>query len=215
MIYVMSDIHGEYDRYKSMLSLISFSCEDTLYILGDVIDRKPGGIDILHDIMSRENVIMLLGNHEQMCLDTLGPEQVTGARQLWDFNGGEVTRNELLHFCDAADRRAILKYLTLLPDHLDITVGDQKYHLVHGFPAENHEDRIWGRPDEGEYKKPFDDKIAIIGHTPSFFLRGYDGMPFRIAYGDGIIDIDCGCGHDHELRRLACLRLDDFEEFYV
>ena len=33
--------------------------------------------------------------------------------------------------------------------------------------------------------------------------------------GIGLIVIDCGCGSGYELRRLACLRLDDMEEFYV
>ena len=45
MIYCMSDIHGELDRFKAMLDLINFSSDDTLYIIGDVIDRHPGGVD--------------------------------------------------------------------------------------------------------------------------------------------------------------------------
>ena len=56
MIYVMSDIHGEYDRYKAMLEKIQFSNDDTMYIIGDVIDRKPGGVDILKDIVTRTNI---------------------------------------------------------------------------------------------------------------------------------------------------------------
>ena len=42
--YVMSDIHGEADRFSAMLETIHFSSQDTLYILGDVIDRGPEGI---------------------------------------------------------------------------------------------------------------------------------------------------------------------------
>ena len=39
---------------------------------------------------------------------------------------------------------------------------------------------------------------------------------FFIMHGNGIIDIDCGCGHQKTAhRRLACLRLDDMAEFYV
>ena len=37
--YVVSDIHGEDDRFHKMLKLIRFSKQDTLYILGDVVDR--------------------------------------------------------------------------------------------------------------------------------------------------------------------------------
>ena len=55
MKYVMSDIHGRYDKYADMLELIHFSEEDELYILGDVIDRGPDGIKILMDIMERSN----------------------------------------------------------------------------------------------------------------------------------------------------------------
>ena len=78
MIYCMSDIHGELDRFKAMLDLINFSSDDTLYIIGDVIDRHPGGVEILKIIKDTPNMFMLLGNHEQMCLDTLGPNSVYG-----------------------------------------------------------------------------------------------------------------------------------------
>ena len=51
MTYVMSDLHGCYDKYRQMLEQIGFGDDDTLYILGDVIDRGEGGIDILLDMM--------------------------------------------------------------------------------------------------------------------------------------------------------------------
>ena len=41
MLYVMSDIHGEYERYLAMLEQIAFSQDDTLFVLGDVVDRGP------------------------------------------------------------------------------------------------------------------------------------------------------------------------------
>lgn len=41
MIYVLSDIHGQSRRFHSILSQIDLKAEDTLYILGDVIDRNP------------------------------------------------------------------------------------------------------------------------------------------------------------------------------
>ncbi len=50
--YVMSDIHGEADRFHAMLEKIHFSDDDTLYILGDVIDRGPDGISLLREIMA-------------------------------------------------------------------------------------------------------------------------------------------------------------------
>ena len=47
MIYVLSDIHGRLDRFEKMLRMIDLRDDDTLYILGDVIDRGKDGIRIL------------------------------------------------------------------------------------------------------------------------------------------------------------------------
>lgn len=44
MIYVMSDIHGQKRRFDSIMKQIKLQPEDTLYVLGDVIDRNPDGI---------------------------------------------------------------------------------------------------------------------------------------------------------------------------
>ena len=70
MIYVMSDIHGNSKRFDSVLKQINLQPEDTLYILGDVVDRYPDGIRILRRIMKMPNVKMLLGNHEYMMLES-------------------------------------------------------------------------------------------------------------------------------------------------
>ena len=37
--YVVSDIHGEYDMFVELLEKISLREDDTLYILGDILDR--------------------------------------------------------------------------------------------------------------------------------------------------------------------------------
>lgn len=214
MIYCMSDIHGELDRFKAMLDLINFSSDDTLYIIGDVIDRHPGGVEILKIIKDTPNMFMLLGNHEQMCLDTLGPNSVYGNRRLWLENGGSNTYRELLYVCSLAERSRIIHFLSTLPDHFDVEVGDSKFHLVHAMPSDDPDDRIWRRPkpDDPPY---FEDRIAVVGHTPTCYMSGDMESPFAVWHGNGLIDIDCGCGNKTELRRLACLRLDDLKEFYI
>lgn len=54
-IYAMSDIHGNYDTFISMLKKIKFDNEDTLYIIGDAIDRGPDSI---------KNIKILYGHKE-------------------------------------------------------------------------------------------------------------------------------------------------------
>ena len=66
MIYAVSDLHGCYEKYLSMLEKIQFRETDTLYILGDVVDRGDGGIKILLDMIKRKNVIPLRGNHDYL-----------------------------------------------------------------------------------------------------------------------------------------------------
>ena len=53
MIYVLSDLHGMYDKFIQMLELIQFSSSDQLYILGDVVDRGKNSIKCLQYIMSQ------------------------------------------------------------------------------------------------------------------------------------------------------------------
>ena len=72
--YVISDIHGQYKSFIKMLDLIRFSKDDTLYVLGDVIDRGPDGIKILQHLMKMKNAELFMGNHELLMLDALKNE---------------------------------------------------------------------------------------------------------------------------------------------
>ena len=76
MTYCVSDIHGNYEGYLKLLEKINLRDIDTLYVLGDVIDRGKGGIKILQDMMMRFNVIPILGNHEYMALKVLKKQTV-------------------------------------------------------------------------------------------------------------------------------------------
>lgn len=106
MIYVMSDIHGNMRRFNSIMEQINLQPEDTLYILGDVIDRHPNGLRILRKLMVMPNAKMLLGNHEYMMLQTLGEgydndsfydSDSAHRYDLWYRNGGEVTHRHWKH----------------------------------------------------------------------------------------------------------------------
>ena len=97
MHYVIADPHGEYDRFQRMLERIGFSDGDTLYLLGDAVDRGGiGGVDLLLDVMARPNAVMLLGNHETMCLKAMDHPDDQRAVNHWRRNGGQVTYEALL-----------------------------------------------------------------------------------------------------------------------
>lgn len=227
MHYVTADLHGEYDRYRAMLEVTGFSQADTLYILGDVVDRGGvGGVDILLDVMDRPNVVMLLGNHEMMCLTAVSQSDDSRAVLHWYRNGGRVTL-DALRLLPARQLGRVLDYLRALPDHLDLEVDGKRFHLVHGFPAEDTYDRVWLRPGP-EAVSPFPDgRTVVAGHTPVCELWDYDAEErsryfqsledahLHIFHGQGYINLDCACGYRLPQRRLACLRLEDMAEFYT
>lgn len=225
----MSDIHGHYAKYRAMLAEIHFSSADTLYILGDVIDRGPDGVKILQDMMERPNIIPILGNHEltaAVCLPWLMEEvtdqsfnslseDIIAALGEWIANGGTTTLRGLKNLTQQ-ERGKILEYLQEMALYEEVTVGGRAFLLVHAGldnfspnkPLGEYEltDFLFGRP--GADTSYYPDKTVIFGHTPTRLLSGKD----RIFNNGTVFDIDCGCAFGGPL---GCLCLETMEEIYV
>lgn len=233
MIYVMSDIHGNAERFNSVMAQVDLQPEDTLYILGDAVDRYPDGIKIIRWAMKQPNVKMLLGNHEYMMLQALHHPILPKEIKPWDTeewvrndkvkhwysNGGDVTHDYLKHIRKTV-RQEIFKYLDNLPLNIRIEVNGQKYILSHGGIEESYdpltsrydsvtEHAVWFR--DSHFQNIPQDTILIFGHTPTSHYQS--GFPMRMWQKWNYINIDCGCGYGSE-GRLCCLRLDDMKEFY-
>ena len=234
MTYVMSDIHGDYERYMQMLETINLDEErDTLYILGDVIDFGEGSMKILDDMSSRPNVYPIIGEHEYTALPLLSRlsgnakesavavaalgKEALAAFAAWGKNGGEATAREF--FALSPDDRAwLVDYLGEFAPYEEVSVGGKGYLLVHaglqnfakGRAAEDYDiaELISESPDYG--KVYFEDKILVTGHKPTVEINpGYKGKIFAL---NNHIAIDCGAAYGLPL---GCLRLDDMREFYV
>lgn len=223
--YVLSDIHGEADRFHRMLETIRFGDEDTLYIIGDVVDRGPSGIALLMEIKDRPNMVMLLGNHEHMMMRYFSPDVTELEIRRWNRNRNQPTKDGF-HQLLPQQQRTLLDWINTLPTHMELTLGDRRFYLVHGFPGETLHDEVWGRP-EPDTPNPMEDCRLILGHTPVLSmgrteeeeeaaLRALEehGAHLRILHTPGFIDVDCCCGYPIEAKRLACLRLEDMAEFY-
>ncbi len=229
----MSDLHGEYRKYLAMLDRISFSACDTLYILGDVIDRGPEPVALLRDLSRRANVIPLAGNHEIMALGVIPPllEEITEenaeARVTPDLlealaeyreNGGGVTL-EAFRRLSPPERRELIEYIRDFSVYEETEAGGRKFLLVHsglsGFSPEREpddyslEELTMFRPDYRRADFPEKNQYIVVGHTPTLAITGKPQI-----YREGrYINIDCGACFPGG--RLACLRLDDLEEFYI
>ncbi len=231
MIYISSDWHGvPLPTILSLLDMASFSDDDFLFVLGDVIDRGEHGVTLLSWLMEQPNAELLLGNHEAMLLDcaflfreitddTVAELQVEDLSALhrWQNNGGDPTITALCRE-SAASRAAILAYLREAPHYEAVTVGDRDYLLVHGgldgyTPGCRLRDfdpqtLLWSRPALCErYSEDF---VTIIGHTPT----GYYGREYtaRMLRTPTWWDIDTGAAGGGTP---MLLRLDDGAEFYI
>ncbi|MFR3926356.1 MAG: metallophosphoesterase [Collinsella sp.] len=93
-IYVTSDAHGHVRALDEALSKISLTSDDTLYVLGDMIDRGPDPVGVIKLVRSLPNARVLKGNHEQIMLDAIIGQDTLDA-ETWDINGGWTTRQQL------------------------------------------------------------------------------------------------------------------------
>lgn len=224
--YAMSDLHGDRDRFHRMLRLIDFSAQDRLYVIGDVVDRGADGVGLLQDIRAAKNITLLLGNHEEMCLRYHAPDATERVINHWNRNRNAPTLAGLARLT-AEEKADLLAWLAALPAHLEVQVGERTFYMVHGFPGDTVHEQVWLRP-QPDTPNPFPGKTLLIGHTPVVNLGRTDeeadvlldelaarGEHLRIYHAPGFLDLDCLCGYDeYPARRLACLRLDDMQEFY-
>ncbi len=239
-VYVVSDIHGLKDRYDFMLKELNLSEEDSLYILGDVIDRGKDGIAILQDIMKHKNMHMIIGNHEYMMLKYYRNLESNScdlydklvADDLWNQNHNQYTKlafEKLSH----KKQQEILSFIEALPvAYTHINVNGEIYYLVHGCPHDDLEKEIiyrenclgrltvesyvWNRI--GFSPNYFDDRCVIVGHTPTLFFQNQ--QPYEVWFNgedimkSNVINIDCGCAANNKYTRLGVIRLDDRKVFY-
>lgn len=226
MIYAVSDLHGCYDKYTKLLERLHMTSDDSLYILGDIVDRGSRGMKILLALIDRENVFSSRGNHDysaQVLLrnfalpnDGCFADELEEAFRLWLSDGGSTTYEEFLKL-DESKQRAVLRYLGSLLVYKKLTVGGQKFFLAHTIPGKakmldipnwKNSDFIMGEP---EYEKMyFEDMLTVTGHTPTGFIDPeYTGQIWK---GNNHIAIDCGAVFGNPL---GCICLDTMEEIYV
>ncbi len=233
MIYVMSDIHGCYDEYVRMLEIIHFCDRDTLFVLGDVVDRGPEPMKVLFDMSMRSNVYPILGNHEIATLNILKPlmveikednynthitEDLMSNIMEYQSNGGNVTM-EKFRGLSIDDREFMLEYIEEFSPYEIVDVSGKTFVLVHGGLGNYRIDKTlddytleelcFSRPN---YDEPIFDGTecyVICGHTPTLAITGEP----KVIHKNHYINIDCGACFPEG--KLACICLDNMNEYYV
>lgn len=232
MIYCISDIHGDYEGYIKLLKKVRFSDSDTLYVIGDVIDRGKQSIKILKDMMMRPNVIPIIGNHEYMgiqCLKFLmreiteeniaivNEDFIQGILE-WQSVGGQATIDEFAKL-SIDEKQDIIDYLEEFSLYEEVTVNGRRYVLVHAGlcnfetdrPLEDYQlhELIFVSPEY--FRVYYLDKYLVTGHLPTNCIPE-NSRPHFIFKGNNHIAIDCGNAFGGQLGMIC---LDTGEEYYI
>lgn len=196
--YVISDVHGHYGAFIDMLDLIGMSSNDTLWVLGDIIDRGPNSVEMLRfaaeNARKYENIHFLIGNHEQMMLDSIA---LASKRRttFWTEHEGRSTIAEINDARLDADwiDEILYPWLCCLPYYKHIKVNNNDYMLVHaGFSPSSYTLR---RNDE---------TVQKVNATRNALNLPYDRYDHGLSMHDGFgndpilmldgLDIEVGNG---------------------
>jgi bis(5'-nucleosyl)-tetraphosphatase (symmetrical) len=112
-IYAIGDVQGCFDDLRRLLDRLSFGAGDTLWLVGDLVNRGPRSAEVLRFVRDLgERAVTVLGNHDLHLLAA-----AAGVRRI----GPKDTFTDVL---DAPDRDELLDWLRSRP-------------LMHFDPARN------------------------------------------------------------------------------
>lgn len=96
-VYAIGDVHGRADLFAALIDAVEAddaaleAAQTEIVLLGDLVDRGPdsaGVVRLARGWQSRRTVRALMGNHEEMLLDSLEKEEVL--RHFLRYGGRET-----------------------------------------------------------------------------------------------------------------------------
>ena len=208
--FVITDIHGFFDTFQSLLSQIKLKKEDQLFILGDMIDKGKKGKEILDLILSLiddgYSIFPLRGNHEDMLLKSHNQDYNKDMLWLPTLRKSKGIRDKY--------NKILPKYLRLI-EKLPFYYELDNFFLVHaGFdfsnpkPFENYKSMIW--ISEFSVDNAITNKKKVIhGHSQrqlSFIRKTIDNKENKIGLDNNTMRVN-----NEYFGNLVCLNLDTYE----
>lgn len=191
-VYATSDWHGCANPAKKVFNWLK--PDDTLYFLGDAIDRGDQGIELLERLLKDPRVKMINGNHEMMMIEALSEylkelykEDAWDALydSLWFSNGGQHTWENGLMQKSRIEIKCLINTLVRLPNIFKYTspaghivVLEHAGYTITDIPHRSH-DPYWDRGHFLDRWGGLDHTYMVHGHTPVQYLKfmyGYNGQ---------------------------------------
>ena len=162
----IGDIHGSDVALETLIAMIKPTEEDTIVVLGDVVDRGPDTkrcIELLLDLRTRCQLVFIEGNHEEMMLmEASAPEFATQWRT---FGGMETLESYGSSFDDIPE-----EHMSFLRSGLNYWETETEL-FIHaniepGVPMKDQKS-VWLRWTHltGFESSPIEGKRVICGHT--------------------------------------------------
>ncbi len=219
--WVISDIHGCSHTFEALLNTIGLNKDDSLFLLGDYIDRGPKSKQVIDRVMRLQeenyNIRCLIGNHEIMMLYTMEHPRSLPAYDWRNLHGG---RNTLKSFEAATVNEVDQKYIDFIRN-LSFYIEKDNFILVHaglnlniGNPFSDEDVMVWSESSTQITATPWLGKRIIVhGHT----IRPRRQIIQSINQLDQfpILGIDNGCVYPyHEYNHLCAIELNDRKVFF-
>ncbi|MCW5922496.1 MAG: serine/threonine protein phosphatase [Saprospiraceae bacterium] len=194
--FAISDIHGCRKSFLALLDKIALSKADTLYLLGDYVDRGPdskGVLDAIFDLLKDGYTVRCLrGNHEAILLRSL--YDLTGLDN-WLQTDGKKTLDS---FAVEATHQIPESYLEFLRE-MDYFIETDGYILVHAGlnfklfdPLKDQRDLLVIRHWYGDIRYDWlGERIILHGHTP--LARMDIEQQLNELAENQYLDLDGGC----------------------
>ncbi len=220
-IFVMSDIHGQYDLFLKMLDRIDLKREDLLVIIGDICDRGKKSYEIYMKCMKMiklgYNLKFILGNHEDMLLEDLENDYpIRYEIEYSVFRNSKYFENKDMKDWHEENFLEEIEWLVKWLKNCPLIISGNENIFVHagldlnkGLEKQEKETVLWTREEfwlaENVELEEYKGKNIYFGHTPN--ING------RISKKtDRIKGIDCGAFFTHFL---GCIEVKSQEEIYV
>lgn len=207
LLYVIGDIHGEYEMFQTLLKDYDETYQQ-LVLIGDLLDRGARSKECLllgKQLVEEKRAIYLKGNHEDIFLRFLDDPEERYPNYI--LNGGGETIESLLHTGAVAEYspteismliksqyKELISFLRELPlyyewyDYLFVHAGINLE--KDNWQDTSERDFLWIRKEFHEGKN-HTNKTIVFGHTPAMYLFN-DTTTTKLWQMDRKIGIDGG-----------------------
>lgn len=162
---IFSDIHGNILALERMMKDTKGACDGFIFC-GDIFGYFNHPADVVDLLMSIENLVAVLGNHDKYYLDMRN-----------DGYHFQKRKDELVDQYGSSYKHTLsvsqLEFLKEMPMHKKLCLEGKEISIFHGTPNDLLEGRCY--PDRTDFSQYTSD-ISFFGHTHYRMGRTIDGI---------------------------------------